>query len=168
MRIREYTDVVASVAPYGRDMNGAVPRWVRIGLVVALAPGQIVTGLWALLATRSWFDDFPGVGASIVAAEPPYNAHLAADTGAGFLATGVAIVAAALWAQRSAVYVALLGYLAFALPHLLYHAGNPASPLDGTAQVMNLGLLGSGVALALLLGWGARPFNTNHHRMDAP
>lgn len=137
-------------------MDGAAPPWVRIGLV-ALAAGQIVTGLWALVATRSWFDNFPGVGADLVAAEPPFNAHLASDAGAGFLATGVALVAAAVWAHRGAVYVALLAYVTFALPHLLYHAANPAPALDGGEQLMNLVLLGSGVAIAVLLGWGVLP-----------
>ena len=137
-------------------MDGMAPPWVRIGLV-ALAVGQVATGLWALLATRSWFDDFPGVGAHLVAAEPPFNRHLAADAGAGFLATGVALLVAAVWSQRSAVYVALLAYLAFGIPHLVYHAAHQASALSGAAQAANLVLLSSGIILAVVLAWGARP-----------
>jgi hypothetical protein len=137
-------------------MDGVVPTWIRIGLV-ALASGQIVTGVWALVATHSWFDHFPGVGADLVAAEPPFNHHLAADAGAGFLATGVALLAAAAWSSRQAVWVALLAYLAFAVPHLCYHAANPAPALSDVAQAANLVLLSSGVALAVLVGWGARP-----------
>jgi hypothetical protein len=137
-------------------MDDLVPRWVRIGLVVAIAPGQVLTGLWAVLAARNWFDHFPGVGADLVAAEPPYNAHLATDAGAGFLATGVALVAAAIWGQRAAVYVALLTYFAFALPHLGYHATHPSDALSGVEQATNLALLGSGVVMAAVLCWGAR------------
>jgi hypothetical protein len=137
-------------------MDGVVPPWVRIGLVV-LAPAHVVTGLWALLATRSWFDDFPGVGARLVAAEPPFNEHLARDAGAGFLATGVALLAAAALARRSAVLVALLAYVTFSLPHLAYHAASPAPALSGAAQAANVALLSSSVVLALVLGWGVRP-----------
>ena len=135
-------------------MTQPVPRWVRIGLIV-LAAGQLFTGLWAVIATRSWFDDFPGLGPRLVAAEPPYNAHLAADAGAGFLATGVALLAAAVWAQRSAVYVALLAYLTFAVPHLIFHLRHPADALTGGEQLLNLALLGGPVALAAVLGVGA-------------
>jgi hypothetical protein len=137
-------------------MDGDVPPWVRIGLVV-LAPANIVTGLWALVATRSWFDDFPGVGARLVAAEPPFNEHLARDAGAGFLATGVALLAAAAVRHRSAVLVALLAYLSFSLPHLAHHAANPPAALSGLAQVVNVVLLSSSTVLALVLAWGARP-----------
>jgi len=135
-------------------MDDLVPRWVRIGLGVALAPAQLLTGLWAVFATRSWFDDFPGLGAALVAAEPPFNAHLATDAGGGFLATGVALAAAAVLARRSAVCVALLAYVSLAVPHVAYHAANPAAGLSGTAQAVNLAMLSSGIAVAVLLGWG--------------
>jgi len=135
-------------------MDDLVPRWVRIGLGVALAPAQLLTGLWAICKPRSWFDDFPGLGPALVAAEPPFNAHLATDAGGGFLATGVALAAAAVLARRSAVCVALLAYLSLAVPHLGYHASNPAAGLSSTAQAVNLAMLSSGVAMAVLLGWG--------------
>ncbi len=73
-------------------MDGRVSPLVRWGLALALAPAQLVTGLWAVLAPLAWFDDFPGLGPSLIAADPPYNQHLATDAGAGFLATGVALV----------------------------------------------------------------------------
>ena len=136
-------------------MSHRVPGWGRIGLVL-LAAGQLFVGLWAVFATRSWFDDFPGLGPRLVAADPPYNAHLAADAGAGFLAAGVALLAAGLWAERSAVLVALLAYLAQALPHLAFHLTHPPDALTGGEQLVNLALLGSGVGIALVLGWGAR------------
>jgi hypothetical protein len=135
-------------------MTRRVPRWVRIGLFV-LAAGQLVTGLWAVLATRNWFEEFPGIGARLVAADPPYNAHLAADAGAGFLATGVALLAAAIWAERVGVYVAVLAYLAQAVPHLVFHLRHPADALTVGEQLLNVALLGGGVVLAIALGWGA-------------
>jgi hypothetical protein len=137
-------------------MDGVVAPWVRIGLVV-LAPAHLVTGLWALLATRSWFDGFPGVGADLVAAEPPFNEHLARDAGAGFLATGVALLVAAALGHRSAVIVALAAYVTFSVPHLAHHAANPPPALSGVAQAVNVVLLSSSVVLALVLAWGTRP-----------
>jgi hypothetical protein len=62
-----------------------VADWVRLGLV-ALAVPQVVTGTWALVDASHWFDHFPGFDPRLAAAEPPFNAHLATDAGAGFLA----------------------------------------------------------------------------------
>ncbi len=130
-----------------------VPRWVRIGLVALLAVPQLVTGIWAIVAPHRWFDSFPGFDPRLVAAEPPYNAHLATDAGAGFLATGAALVFAAIVAHRSAVLTALVAYVAFALPHLAYHAANPAPGLSSSEDVVNVVLLASGLVFALALGW---------------
>jgi hypothetical protein len=121
-----------------------------------LAPPLLVTGLWAVVTPEAWFEHFPGLGPQLVAAEPPFNAHLATDAGAGFLAIGVALLAAGLWARRSAVYLALLAYLISALSHLIYHAANPAPGLSHTAQVINIVLLASGVSTGAVLTWGTR------------
>lgn len=136
-------------------MDERVSLWVRLGLAMALAPAQLVTGFWAVVSPRSWFEHFPVVGPDLVAAQPPFNSHLATDAGAGFLATGVALVAAGLWARRSAVWVALLTYLVFAVPHLIYHAASPGPGLSGVAQFVNVTLLASGVVMAMALAWGA-------------
>jgi len=40
-----------------------------------------LVGFWALLAPRSFYDDFPGGGRSWVSALPPYNEHLVRDVG---------------------------------------------------------------------------------------
>lgn len=138
-------------------MDGRVPKWVRLGMALTLALPQLVTGLWAVVASRDWFERFPGADPRLVAAEPPFNAHLATDAGAGFLATGIAIALAALWARRSGVYVALGAYLAFALPHTVYHAANPAPGLTGAEDVVNVVMLASGLILAGIFAWGARP-----------
>ena len=136
-------------------MEQRVPRWVRLGMVVALAAPQLVVGLWAVLAPRSWFDSFPGLDPRLVAAEPPFNAHLATDAGAGFLATGIALLVAALIARRGAVYVSLATYAAFAVPHALYHAINPAPGLTGGEDLLNVLVLASGIVMAAVLAWGA-------------
>src|SRR5918995_601429 len=111
-----------------------VADWVRLGLV-ALAVPQVVTGTWALVDASHWFDHFPGFDPRLVAADPPFNAHLATDAGAGFLATGVALVLAAAWGRRSGALVALAAYVAFSLPHTIFHWANPAPGLTGTEDV---------------------------------
>lgn len=131
-----------------------VPGWVRLGLVVALALPQLAVGIWAVLDPAGWFADFPGVDPRLVAAEPPYNQHLATDAGAGFLCTGVALGLAALWGRRSGVLVALATLAAFAVPHLTYHAGHPSELLTSGEQALNLGLLGTPLVVAAILAVG--------------
>jgi hypothetical protein len=137
-------------------MDAQVSRNVRLGIVITLAAPQLVVGLWAVLSPRGWYEGFPGIGPDLVAAEPPFNAHLATDAGAGFLATGAALAVAVLWGRRSGVHVALVGYLAFAVPHLAYHALNPAPGLTGAEDLLNVALLISGPLLALAFDWASR------------
>ena len=47
---------------------------LRIGLAL-LAASQALVGVWALLAPRSFFDDFPAFGRTWVALLSPYNEH---------------------------------------------------------------------------------------------
>jgi hypothetical protein len=133
---------------------GPLPAWVRLGVLVLLALPQLVTGTWAVVATRDWYDSFPGVDPRLVAAQPPYNPHLAADAGAGFLATGIVLAVAAIWGRRSGVLIALLAYVAFSVPHTVYHWANPSPGLTGTEDVVNVAALVSGLVFAVVLGWG--------------
>lgn len=137
-------------------MHTSTSARVRLGIFVTLAVPQLVIGLWAVAAPRSWFDSFPGIDPRLVAAEPPFNMHLATDTGAGFLATGVALAVAAAWGHRVAVQMALLTFAAFAVPHTLYHALRPAPGLTGAEDVVNVLVLASGPALAVIFGWLTR------------
>lgn len=129
-----------------------VVGWVRAGAALLAVP-QLVTGLWAVLDTRGWYDNFPGFGPMLVAAEPPYNAHLASDAGAGFIATGVVLVVAAVWGERRPMQLALGGLLAFAVAHLLYHGPNPSPLLSDTQNTINVIVLvlAAAIPLALLL-----------------
>jgi hypothetical protein len=137
-------------------MEREVPRWVRLGVAVSLGVPQLVVGLWAVLAPKNWFESFPGFDPRLVAAEPPYNEHLATDAGAGFLATGIVLLVAALWANRAAIQAALLAYVAFTLPHVVYHAFHPADALTGLENVLTVVTLGSGLVLAGVFAWGQR------------
>lgn len=144
-----------SVAAEQERMDDRVGSWVRIGLV-ALAVPQLVTGLWAVLSPSHWYEHFPGAGPALVSADGPFNAHLASDAGAGFLATGVALVGAALWARRGGTVLALVTYLAFAVPHLAYHAANASPGLTNAENTRNVLTLAIAAGFPVVLLWGAR------------
>lgn len=118
---------------------------------IALAAPQLVIGVWAVLSPRGWYDTFPGVGPALVAAEPPYNAHLAGDAGAGFLATGGLLLGACLLGGDGAMRVAAAGYLLFCVPHLAYHALNPSPLLGAATDVLNVVLIGAQATGAVTL-----------------
>ncbi|MDQ4068297.1 MAG: hypothetical protein M3203_02285 [Actinomycetota bacterium] len=71
-------------------------RLVRLGLAY-LTVSFLIVGLWATLDPRGFHDGFPGGGRQWVAGDGPYNAHLVADAGVGFLAVGVVLLLAAVW-----------------------------------------------------------------------
>jgi hypothetical protein len=95
-------------------------RFVRYGLI-AVAVGQASTGLWALVAPRSFYDDFPAGRGGWVSATGPYNEHLTVDYGAFSLAIVSVLVAAAVVLERRLVLVAAGAYLVWAVPHFVYH-----------------------------------------------
>lgn len=129
--------------------------WVRV-LVIALAVPQLVTGLWAALSPRGWYDNFPGFGPMLVAADPPFNAHLASDAAAGFVATGVVLLLAAAWGEQRGIQLALAGLTAFAAIHLAYHAGHPAPGLTDTQNTLSTIslVIAAAIPVALLLATG--------------
>jgi hypothetical protein len=137
-------------------METDVKAWVRLGIAVTMGGPQLLIGLWAVLAPKNWFETFPGFDPRLVAAEPPYNEHLATDVGAGFLATGVVLIVAAAWANRAAIQLALLAFVAFTVPHVLYHATNPADALTGVENAVNTLSLASGLVLAAVFARGLR------------
>jgi hypothetical protein len=137
-------------------MGTVVARWVRLGIAVTLGGPQLVIGLWAVMAPKNWFESFPGFDPRLAAAAPPYNEHLVTDVGAGFLATGIVLLVAALWANRAAIGMALLAFVAFTVPHVVYHATNPADALTGFEDVLNTVTLASGLVLAAVFAWGLR------------
>ena len=101
--------------------------------MVVLAVPQLAIGIWAMVAPHHWYENFPGVHPHLISAEPPYNAHLATDAGIGFFATGVGLVlAAALGAVDRVSTSRSVTFLAFAVPHTLYHALHEAPGLTGS------------------------------------
>jgi hypothetical protein len=126
-----------------------VSRPVRIGLVI-LGVGQGAGALLALLAPRTFFDDFPVTGAHWVSAFAPYNEHLIRDYGSSFLALSVLALAAAWLADRRLVIVALVVWLISAVPHFVFHLAHADEP-HGFKGVSSVTTLGFNVLLPLVL-----------------
>ena len=119
--------------------------FVRLALIY-LAFSSGVLGLWATLAPKSWFDNFPGGGHHWVAVDGPYNHHLAGDVGALFLALFVVTVAALFVESAVLVRVAGVAWIVSGAPHLLYHLGHRAG-LGSGDQAVSLGGLVTYVVL---------------------
>ncbi|MEZ5155834.1 MAG: hypothetical protein R2718_06970 [Solirubrobacterales bacterium] len=123
------------------------PARLVLGL---LAVVQGVDGFYALLAPRSFYEDFPA-GRGWVEALPAYSEHLVRDVGGLFLATAVVLGAAAIWLERRLVLVALVSFLAFSIPHTTYHLFNLGGISTGDAIAEAVLLLLTVVAPVALL-----------------
>lgn len=123
---------------------------LRLGLLFLTVSSGVI-GVWAVLAPRSFYDDFPGGGRSWVSALPPYNEHLVRDVGGLYLALTVVLLAAAVIMERRLVIVALVAALVNAVPHFIFHVGHTdgLSTGDQIAQTVSLALV-LAVPIALL------------------
>jgi len=110
-----------------------------------------VAGAWAVLAPVDWYEGFPGWSPRLVSALPPFNEHLVSDSGSGLLAAGLLALMAAWCLRRDVTVVATLGYLAFALPHAVFHLRHPAADLSAGANVANTAVLWFGVLLVVVV-----------------
>jgi hypothetical protein len=131
----------------------AGPLWLRVALIY-LASTNALIGLWATLAPRSFFDDFPGGGRHWVAGDGPYNEHLVRDVGAWSLALAAVILAAAWTAARGLVIVAGIANVLAGLPHAVYHSRH--SDLVGSAADKAVSIGGLWLATGLGLAVAAR------------
>ncbi|MGI9611878.1 MAG: hypothetical protein ACR2QO_03140 [Acidimicrobiales bacterium] len=136
------------------------PRLViRIGLgYLALVSGQL--GLWALLAPKSFFEDFPGLGRSWVAVDGPYNEHLVRDVGALNLALTALLITAAVRMSKELVWVSAIASLLWGVPHLLYHVFN-TDGLGGSDVAASLAGLIAFVAFGVALLFSTRHLTTD-------
>jgi hypothetical protein len=123
-------------------------RWLRGGMaVMAVTPALV--GIWALVAPRGFYDDFPGAGHHWVSAVGPYDEHLVRDVGALYLGALVLLALAWTWLDRRLVQATLISYAVAALPHLIYHS----TALDGFSTGDGVAEIG-GLALNVLLPLG--------------
>jgi hypothetical protein len=119
---------------------------LRPGLAL-LAAVEIVLGLWTLVFPASFYADVPTVDLT-----PPFSEHLFRDFGGATLGLAVVLTAAAVWTEQRLVVVALLAYLAFSAPHLVFHLGHLDGAGAAAATALVVVLAGSVVLpLALLM-----------------
>lgn len=118
----------------------------RVALLLLAAAG-LYQGLWAQVAPHSFFQYFPA-GMGWVATEGPYNEHLVRDVGG--LVNGLAVVAlVAAWSPVRPLLVATgVGWLVYAVPHLVFHVRHPLP--DSPSQAANVAVLAAEVVLPLL------------------
>lgn len=131
-----------------RGKRRALKR-LRIGLLV-LSAFALFPGVWAIVAPESFFNDFPGLGYSWVGVLPPYNEHLVRDVGAFFLAFGVLFAAATVTLGKRLTIFSLIGWLFFAIPHLIFHIGQ-LDGMDGDEAFGQVMVLGTVAVLPLYL-----------------
>jgi hypothetical protein len=137
-----------------------VRLWIRVALGYLIVVSSQI-GVWALVAPRSFYDDFPGLGRTWVAVDGPYNEHLVRDVGALNLALTV-LFAAAWWRlDRHMLTVAGGAALAWGVPHALYHVTN-TDGLGGSDVAASL----LGLVLFVIVGagllWSARHIDSDH------
>lgn len=115
---------------------------LRLGLVF-LVVSTLLVGVWALLAPRSFFDDFPSLGMAWVKPLPKYNEHLIRDVGGLHLGFALIFVWAAVSLDRRVVQIGCLGWLFYAIPHLIFHVFHlePLSTGEAVLQTTTLALL---------------------------
>lgn len=132
-----------------------MPPERRDGLIIRAALGplalvNLVTGLLAAFAPRTFYDRFPFV-ASWVDQLPPYNEHLATDVGAFFAGFGMLLLWAAVTLQRTLVAAACAAWALASALHLAFHLRTlDLAGVDGLAQA--LALTGALVPALVVLG----------------
>ncbi|MET0702358.1 MAG: hypothetical protein ABWY93_22110 [Mycobacterium sp.] len=91
-------------------------------LLAVLALVATITGVWAYVAPRSWYDSFPGLGLSWLPQLGPYNEHFCKDVGAMFLALLVLSVTAIFCIDnRAVVRITAASWLTFNVLHWWFH-----------------------------------------------
>lgn len=116
---------------------------LRLGLA-ALALVELVLGVWTAFFPRSFYE-LPTIDLT-----PPFSEHFMRDFGGATLGIAVVLGAAAIWPTTRLVVVALLAYLAFAVPHFVFHAAHLEHATASEATQLIVSLVAS-VALPIAL-----------------
>jgi hypothetical protein len=117
---------------------------LRAGLAV-LTVVELLLGAWTLLFPGSFYADVPTVDLT-----PPFSEHLFRDFGGATLGLSLVLGAAAGTLEKVLVRVALCAYLAFSVPHLVFHLGH-LSDASAVEAVVLVGLLVASVVLPVVL-----------------
>jgi hypothetical protein len=124
-------------------------RIVRVVLVVWAAV-SVQLGIWATFAPRSFYDDYPGFGRHWVRVNGPYNEHFVRDFGALNLALAVVTIFALVTFARPLVIAVAVAWLAWGVPHLVYHLRH-LDVYDTGDKVLNVSALAALPVLAILV-----------------
>jgi hypothetical protein len=116
---------------------------LRVGLWF-LTLVELIVGVVATLTPRVFYDDVPGVSLA-----SPYSEHLMRDVGALNLALAAVIFVATITMEQLMVRTALVAYLVFAIPHLLFHVTHHQHYPTTVAIIETTGLV---VAVLLPVG----------------
>lgn len=91
-------------------------------LLLPLAITGFITGMWAYLWPRHWYDTFPGVGLRWLPSLGPYNPHVAAEVGALYLGLALLAVLAIVHITNAVLVRASAGaWTIFNLLHVAFH-----------------------------------------------
>ena len=120
-------------------MRGSWNQWSV--LLLAIVP--LFIGFWAFFAPYHFYEIFPFPGRHWISILGPYNEHLVRDYGANNLGFGVLLAAAAVLLERQLIQVALVSWLAFAVPHFIFHLTQTHhfSLFDNVTQLSSLGFV---------------------------
>ena len=136
--------------------GGTTTSLLQTVLLLVLALSGLASGIQATFWPRSFFDGFP-VGLGWVAADPPYNEHLVRDFGGLNLGLGLVALVAAFAGGRALVRAAAGAWLAFGVPHLVFHLRH-LDHLEGADQPsVAISLTLSAVVAAAVLAMDLRP-----------
>ena len=127
---------------------------IQRAILIYLTLSGLLVGVWATFFPQSFYDDFPGSGRVWVAVDGPYNEHLVRDVGSLNLALAVAAIVAFVTLSRAAVIAAGGAWLAYGLPHLVYHLRH-LDVLDDADQLAVAFTLSLNVLVAALVLWTA-------------
>lgn len=116
---------------------------LRLGLA-AFALAELVLGTWTAFFPQSFYE-LPTIDLT-----PPFSEHLMRDFGGATLGIAIVLAAAAIWPSTRLVVVALLAYLAFSVPHFVFHAAHLENATPGEAAQLMVSL-GASVALPVAL-----------------
>ncbi len=113
--------------------------WTRISLGYLIIV-SVQIGAWALIAPRSFYDGFPGLGRVWVSVDGPFNEHLIRDVGALNLALAALFVASFVRLGRDLVTMSGVLALVWGIPHTIYHLVNTEGlgSSDLTASLLGL------------------------------
>jgi hypothetical protein len=115
-----------------------------------LAFSAFGVGAQAAFFPRSFYDDFP-IGRGWVAMDGRYNEHLVRDVGALNLALLALTIGAIFVGSRAISRITAIAWLAYSVPHLVYHLRHLTMVMPGFDKVAMIGSLSIPVVASIIV-----------------